>query len=94
MALNLLRCTTSTTIPNNIPATILIDNGTSNIILTLPSGIEGVKTTLLKINNSTGTVTLQCGSGIYLSNATTTQTSIILGQSSTFVYYSLFWYQI
>ena len=84
LILNFLRCTATTTLSNNVPSTILLDNGTSNIIITLPVGTQGVITSFTKIKNSTGSVTLQFSGGLFTLNGATSQTSTILGVSSKF----------
>lgn len=81
-------------ISSNVPATILIDNDSIATTLILPTATQGVITSLIKVKNSTGIVTLNYGGGIYVFGSSIPKITMTLGSSSKFIFYDVNWYQI
>ena len=84
---------TTTTLSNPVLTNYIRLNGSNNIIITFATPLEsGLITTIRRGAGSTGTITVSYGS-IFPVNSIISTTTLIITNTSSFVYYNNAWYQ-
>ena len=82
----------NTQLINPLPYTLLFNNGTNNIDITLPSPPNGTRLYCRKLENCTGLVTLYFPKMAYYNSIGTTN-SLANSNSASYIYYNSVWYQ-